>query len=68
MVDYFSYVYEIGLDLINMILKQSGNAIVYGKEAHQVIKKEMIPILASCFEPKSNDFLGCRYSHYDIKS
>jgi len=44
-----------------MILKQCGSTMVHAKEAHQVIKKEFIPILTTCFEPKSNDFIGCNY-------
>ncbi len=44
-----------------MILKQTGSTIMHAKEAHQVIKKEFIPILQTCFEPKSNDFIGCNY-------
>jgi len=51
-----------GLDIMNSVLKQAGPLMRYSKEAHQLIKKELIPIITSYFESKSYDFLGRNHS------
>jgi len=57
---------KTGLDILNSILKQVGPTLKYSKEAHQLIKKELIPVLSNCFEPKTNDFPACKFlSNFD---
>lgn len=40
------------MDLINTVFKQVGRTLESSKDAHAVIKKELVPILLKSFEPK----------------